>query len=46
MVKKTSFLQTALERTEVLALPNWRVIFGALFYIVWNQLTGGPKVMG
>jgi hypothetical protein len=36
----------ALKRARDLALPQWRVVSGALYNTVWNSLTGKPSGYG
>ncbi len=36
----------ALEQARALALPDWRVVAGALYNTVWNSLTGRPSGHG
>jgi hypothetical protein len=36
----------ALERARGLALPQWRIVAGALYNTVWNALTGRPPGRG
>jgi GNAT superfamily N-acetyltransferase len=35
-----------LERARALALPDWRIVAGALYNTVWNALTGRPSGHG
>lgn len=46
MVLQTGFLRDVLSRAQELNLPNWRVVSGALYNTVWNQLTGRPEGYG
>ncbi|MGR3717634.1 MAG: nucleotidyltransferase family protein, partial [Thermohalobaculum sp.] len=36
----------ALEQARALALPDWRIVAGALYNTVWNSLTGRPSGHG
>ena len=36
----------ALEQARTLALPDWRIVAGALYNTVWNSLTGRPSGHG
>jgi hypothetical protein len=36
----------ALEQARDLALPDWRIVAGALYNTVWNSLTGRPSGHG
>ena len=46
IIRQTPFLQDALNTAEKLALPNWRIVSGALYNTVWNHLTGRPATYG
>jgi len=46
MIRHTGFLQDVLARAQALNLPQWRVVSGALYNTVWNQLTGRPGGYG
>jgi len=37
---------SALERARRLALPDWRIVSGAIYNTVWNALTGQPSGHG
>jgi hypothetical protein len=39
-------VSAALERARRLALPDWRLVSGALYNTVWNALTGRPSGYG
>jgi hypothetical protein len=39
-------VSTALEHARSLALPDWRIVSGALYNSVWNALTGRPPGYG
>ena len=39
-------IREALTRAQELALPNWRIVSGALYNVVWNHLTGRPAMYG
>ncbi|HUS53550.1 MAG TPA: nucleotidyltransferase family protein [Thermohalobaculum sp.] len=36
----------ALDKARALALPDWRIVAGALYNTVWNALTGRPSGHG
>ena len=36
----------ALEQARAVALPDWRIVAGALYNTVWNALTGRPSGYG
>jgi len=46
IVTNTPFIRDALRRAQELALPNWRLVSGALYNVVWNHLTGRPPEYG
>lgn len=46
IIWKTPFLHDALNNAEKLALPNWRLVSGALYNVVWNHLTDRPATHG
>jgi len=46
MIRQTGFLRDVLTRAQELNLPNWRVVSGALYNTVWNELTGRPEGYG
>ena len=46
IIQNTRFLRDVFDRAEALALPNWRVVSGALYNTVWNHLTGRPEGYG
>ncbi len=46
MIRQTGFLRDVLSRAQELNLPNWRVVSGALYNTVWNELTGRPEGYG
>ena len=39
-------IRNALVRAQELALPNWRLVSGALYNVVWNHLTGREALHG
>ncbi|MEI5679113.1 MULTISPECIES: nucleotidyltransferase family protein [unclassified Mesorhizobium] len=39
-------VREALKRARDLALPQWRIVSGALYNTVWNDLTGKPSGYG
>ncbi len=41
-----AFLRHAMTRAQVLDLPNWRIVSGALYNTVWNHLTMRPETFG
>lgn len=42
----TTPLRNALVRAQELALPNWRMVSGALYNVVWNRLTNRDALHG
>lgn len=40
IVDHTPFIRDSLRRAQEFALPNWRMVSGALYNVVWNHLTG------
>lgn len=46
IIWQTPTLREALTRAEKLALPNWRIVSGALYNVVWNHLTDRPAMHG
>lgn len=39
-------IRNVLTRAQELALPNWRLVSGALYNVVWNRLTSRPDMHG
>lgn len=46
IVTNSPFIRDSLRRAQELALPNWRLVSGALYNVVWNHLTGRPTEYG
>lgn len=46
IIWKTPDIKDALIRVEELDLPNWRIVSGALYNVVWNHLTDRPAMHG
>jgi len=46
MIRQTGFLRDVLSRAAELNLPHWRVVSGALYNTVWNELTRRPEGYG
>lgn len=46
IVLNTPFIRDALMRAQDLALPGWRLVSGALYNVVWNNLTDRPVMHG
>ena len=46
IVTNTPFIRKSLRRAQELALPDWRMVSGALYNVVWNHLTGRPDTHG
>lgn len=46
IIWQTPVIRDALTRAQELALPNWRVVSGALYNVVWNHLTDRPAMYG
>jgi len=46
MIRRAGFLRDVLTRAQELNLPHWRVVSGALYNTVWNELTGRPEGYG
>lgn len=46
IVRGSGLLMEALERARDMALPDWRIVSGAIYNSVWNVLTGRPALTG
>jgi hypothetical protein len=46
IVRGDPLVSAALEHARSLALPDWRLVSGALYNSVWNALTGRPSAYG
>jgi uncharacterized protein len=46
IVRGSPLLVQALDRARGMALPDWRIVSGALYNTVWNALTGRPLDTG
>ena len=46
IIRRSDMLCRVLDHAQTLALPNWRVVSGALYNTVWNHLTGRPEGYG
>lgn len=46
IIWQDELVREALKRARDLALPQWRIVSGALYNTVWNDLTGKPSGYG
>jgi uncharacterized protein len=46
IVRGTPWLMDVLIRARGVALPDWRLVSGAIYNTVWNVLTGRPPLTG
>lgn len=46
IVRASPLLVDVLDRARGMALPDWRIVSGALYNTVWNSLTGRPLQTG
>ena len=46
IIWQTPIIREALTRAQELDLPNWRIVSGALYNVVWNHLTGHAAMYG
>jgi hypothetical protein len=46
IVHSSMLLSTVLVRAQILDLPDWWVVAGAIYNTVWNDLTGRPSNKG
>jgi hypothetical protein len=46
ILRADSLIWRALREARELALPDWRIVSGALYNTVWNSLTGRPSGHG
>jgi len=46
IVRAEPVLMTILERARALDLPDWFLVSGAIYNVVWNWLTGRPALLG
>lgn len=46
IIWKDPLLRETIQRAEILALPNWRIVSGALYNTIWNRLTDRPSGYG
>ena len=46
ILRADPLIRRALREARALALPDWRIVAGALYNTVWNSLTGRPSGHG
>ncbi|HWD14768.1 nucleotidyltransferase family protein [Pseudochrobactrum sp. sp1633] len=46
IIRNSSLLNDVLSRAQQLNLPDWYIVSGALYNLVWNVLTGRPETHG
>ncbi len=46
MISAEPVLMAVLERAQKLDLPDWFLVSGAIYNMVWNRLTGRPSLLG
>ena len=46
IIWQSPVIRESLTRAQELDLPNWRIVSGALYNVVWNHLTNRPAMHG